>query len=75
MPERFLVGIAPSAHILTEVEVDHWFRRAGRRFAVVFRLHCGYQPLFYVVEEFQLHPIPADHVSEWEDTRDQHPEP
>ncbi len=68
-PERFLLGIPPSPHILTEVEVDHWFRREGRRFAVVFRLHCGYQPLFYVAEDFQLIPIPEGYESEWEDER------
>lgn len=69
MPERFLTLTIPGSDTMTEVEIDHWFRRGAQRFAVVYRLHNGHQPLFWVRAESELHPVPDDHESEWEDER------
>lgn len=54
MTERFTTPISGTS-VEREVEVHHWFRHKGVRYAVVFFDHCG-EDLFNVREEKFLTP-------------------
>lgn len=65
--ERYLTATLPwtdRPDLDSEVEVDHWFKMRGERYAVVFVLHHG-EPLFYVREERHLKPLPEGWESDW----------